>query len=219
MNVETDNLRFIHLLYVPTMACNLACKYCYLEDETKDLGGEHGSLETLQYAVEKFRKAGAVPFNISLHGGEVTTLPKQEFRELIAYISDYYESNRELITDHGFKVGRPHIKTNLYDLDKHLDTLRDYEVSISGSLDLPLELHEKFRVTKGGKGSLERILSNIAMLKDLPGRRKVSATIFKEHYEHVDEIIRDIRFLQHETDLDMNDFNFMIGFDYTAVVS
>ena len=24
--------RYIHLLYVPTMACNMCCKYCYLED-------------------------------------------------------------------------------------------------------------------------------------------------------------------------------------------
>ena len=30
------NNKFIHLLYVPTMACNMACKYCYLEDNTKD---------------------------------------------------------------------------------------------------------------------------------------------------------------------------------------
>ena len=28
--------KFIHLLYVPTMACNMACKYCYLEDNTYD---------------------------------------------------------------------------------------------------------------------------------------------------------------------------------------
>ena len=38
---------YIHLLYVPTMACNMACKYCYLEEDTKDLGTEHGALETL----------------------------------------------------------------------------------------------------------------------------------------------------------------------------
>ena len=31
-----ENSKFIHLLYVPTMACNMACKYCYLEDNTQD---------------------------------------------------------------------------------------------------------------------------------------------------------------------------------------
>ena len=45
--------KFIHLLYVPTMACNMNCKYCYLEDNTKDEWSKKDSLETLKYAVDK----------------------------------------------------------------------------------------------------------------------------------------------------------------------
>ena len=56
------------------MACNMQCRYCYLEDNTVDSGSDKGPLETLQYAVNKFRAAEVMPFNISLHGGEVTTL-------------------------------------------------------------------------------------------------------------------------------------------------
>nr|WP_034909648.1 radical SAM protein [[Eubacterium] cellulosolvens] len=210
------NTKYIHLLYVPTMACNLACRYCYLEDETKDGYREIPPLDTLKYAVEKFEQSGAKPFNISLHGGEVTTLAAEPFRELIRYISEYYDENREELTAAGYRVGQPHIKTNLYDLDRHLDTIRDYEVSISGSLDLPLSLHEHYRVTKGGSGTLDRILANIELLRGLPGKKKVSATLFREHFEHLDEMIRDIHMLHEKTPLDMNDFNFMIGFDYNS---
>ena len=210
------NTKFIHLLYVPTMACNMQCRYCYLEDHTVDnlRGGD--CLETLQYAIAKFREADVVPFNISLHGGEVTTLPKREFHDLIQYISRYYQDMRELITDAGFRVGHPHIKTNLYGLDRHIETIRKFNVSISGSLDLPLSLHEKYRVTKGGEGTLERILDNIRLLEEIPDKKKVSATIFREHFEQLDQIIEDIRFLDRNTCLDMNDFNFMIGFDYNS---
>ena len=210
------NTKFIHLLYVPTMACNMQCRYCYLEDHTVDTlrGGDF--LETLQYAIAKFREADVVPFNISLHGDEVTTLPKQEFHDLIQYISRYYQDMRELITDAGFRVGHPHIKTNLYGLDRHIETIREFNVSISGSLDLPLSLHEKYRVTKGGEGTLERILDNIRLLEEIPDKKKVSATIFREHFEQLDQIIEDIRFLDRNTCLDMNDFNFMIGFDYNS---
>ena len=210
------NTKFIHLLYVPTMACNMQCRYCYLEDHTVDTLRGEDCLETLQYAIAKFREADVVPFNISLHGGEVTTLPKQEFHDLIQYISSYYQGNRELITDAGFRVGHPHIKTNLYGLDRHIETIREFNVSISGSLDLPLSLHEKYRVTKGGEGTLERILDNIRLLEEIPDKKKVSATIFKEHFEQLDQIIEDIRFLDRNTCLDMNDFNFMIGFDYNS---
>lgn len=209
-------MKFIHLLYVPTMACNMSCKYCYLEDNTKDEWNKYDSLETLKYAIDKFKNSDVIPFNISLHGGEVTTLKKEEFHDLIKYISDYYNKNNKIITDGGFKIGMPHIKTNLYNLETHIDTIKEYNVSISGSLDLPLLLHDEYRVTKGNKKTLDRILSNVELLKDIPNKKKVSATIFKEHFDHLDEIINDIKYLHKNTCLDMNNFNFMIGFDYNS---
>lgn len=211
-----NNPRFIHLLYVPTMACNMGCKYCYLEDETKDEWAEFDSLETLSFAVDKFKESNVVPFNISLHGGEVTTLPVSEFKALVKYISDYYNANKETITSAGFRLGSPHIKTNLFGLDKHIDAIKEFNVSVSGSIDLPLSLHDKYRVTKGNKETLSHILENVELLRNLPNRKKASATIFAEHYAKIDEIIEDIKYLHNETCLDMNDFNFMIGFDYNS---
>ena len=211
-----NEIKYIHLLYVPTMACNMKCKYCYLEDNTNDIKTEHKALETLKYTIEKLRKENVVPFNISLHGGEVTTLSKEEFHELIKYIHDYYEENRDLILKGNFKIPSPHIKTNLYDLSKHIDTIKEFQVSISGSLDLPFSLHDEFRITKGGKKTLEIILNNIKLLEEIPNKKKISATIFKEHFDRIDEIIEDIKYLEKNTCLDMNNFNFMIGFDYNS---
>lgn len=208
--------RFIHLLYVPTMACNMACKYCYLEDNTYDESCSYKALDTLKYAVNKFRDGGVIPFNISLHGGEVTTLSHDDFYDLVEYISNYYNENRDLISNAGFRVGVPHIKTNLYGIDKHIDTIKKFNVSVSGSLDLPFSLHRKYRVTKGGKDTLDKIFKNIELLEDIPNKKKVSSTIFKEHYNHIDEIIEDIKYLNKNSCLDMNDFNFMIGFDYNS---
>ena len=78
--------KFIHLLYVPTMACNMACKYCYLEDNTKDEYQKINPLDTLTYAINKFRSSNVIPFNISLHGGEVTSLSHTDFHNLITYL-------------------------------------------------------------------------------------------------------------------------------------
>ena len=208
--------KFIHLLYVPTLACNMNCKYCYLEDNTVSYKTDHKALETLEYAVKKFKNANVIPFNISLHGGEVTTLSKEDFYNVIEYIYNYYNDNKKLLTDNGFQVGNPHIKTNLYGIDKHIETIKKFNVSISGSLDLPLSLHDEYRVTKGNQKTLSTILKNIELLKDIPNKKKVSATIFKEHYDHINEIIKDIKYLDENTCLDMNDFNFMIGFDYNS---
>lgn len=204
--------KFIHLLYVPTMNCNMRCRYCYLGENTIDRVEPGSCRDTLAYAVDKFRQAGVIPFNISLHGGEVTTLSREEFRQVVDYVDGYYKTNRQFLKDHGFTVGRPHIKTNLFGLDRHIDALRDYQVSVSGSLDLPFSLHRRYRVTKGGGDTLDRILHNVALMESLPNRKKVSATIFREHLAHMDELIGDIWYLHRNTCLDMNDFNFMIGF-------
>lgn len=211
-----ENYKFIHLLYVPTMACNMGCKYCYLEDNTIDEKSDHTPLGTLQFAVEKFLESKVMPFNISLHGGEVTTLNKKDFHDIIEYISNYYKENRDVITNAGFKIGTPHIKTNLYQIENHIDTIKEFNVSISGSLDLPLTLHKEYRVTKGNQETLTKILENVQLLENIPNKKKVSATIFKEHFEQIDKIIEDIKFLHKNTCLDMNDFNFMIGFDYNS---
>lgn len=217
MDVVSMNnyFKFTHLLYVPTMTCNMACKYCYLEDNTKDEWGKYNALDTLKYAVEKFMASKVIPFNISLHGGEVTTLSKEDFSNVVSYIDDYYKQNALLIESNGFKVNTPHIKTNLYNIDKHLETIKKYNVSISGSLDLPLSIHDKYRVTKSHRGTLDKIMKNIKLLEEIPNRKKVSATIFKEHF-NLKEIADDIDFLHKNTCLDMNDFNFMIGFDYNS---
>ena len=211
-----ENTKFIHLLYVPTMACNMACKYCYLDEKTIDDFKSYKPVETLKYAIEKFKKANVIPFNISLHGGEVTMLSHSDFYELIKYISDYYIENKSIITSAGFKIGSPHIKTNMYALDKHIDTIEKFNVSISGSLDLPLSLHEKYRTTKNNGKTLDKIFDNIKLMENIPNKKKVSATIFQEHYDVIDEIIDDIKYLNKNTCLDMNDFNFMIGFDYNS---
>lgn len=207
-----EDIKFIHLLYVPTMNCNMQCKYCYLKENTVDLEQDDKYLKTLEYAIDKFKQANVIPFNISLHGGEVTTLAKEDFRNIVQYISNYYKTNRKIIEENGFKVGNPHIKTNLLNLEKHIDAIKEFNVSISGSLDLPFSLHEEYRVTKGNQKTLDRIFDNIKLLNEIPNRKKVSATIFKEHYDKTDEIIEDIKFLEKNTCLDMNDFNFMIGF-------
>jgi len=206
-------MRFIHILYVPTMNCNMKCRYCYLGENTNELKSDKGYLETLEFAVNKFREADVIPFNISLHGGEVTTLAPDNFRDIVEYISNYYKANGQMLSENGFKTNKPHIKTNLFNIEKHIDAIREFDVSISGSLDLPFSLHDKYRITKGGKGTLETILKNVSLLAELPNRKKVSATIFQEHFEHLDEIVNDIKWLAENTCLNMNDFNFMIGFE------
>jgi len=203
----------IHLLYVPTLFCNMGCSYCYLGDETEVKIDTTKAVETLKYTIKNFTQKGYIPYNLSFHGGEVSVLPSSILEELFATAQEYYRSYNHAIESFGYKHNPIHIKTNLYNFDKHYDVCDRYAVSISGSVDLPLSLHEKYRVDKQGNSTLAKIKSNLALLATYPHHKKISCVVTKEHLNHIDEFIADIKFIHYDIGLDMTRFNIMFGFD------
>ena len=211
--MANDFPKNIHLLYVPTIACNLACKYCYLEDQTASDFSGFDPVETLETALSKFMDANILPFNLSLHGGEVTTLKEEVLEKLFSIIKRHYVDNLDALVADGFKKQSPHIKTNLYNFDKIYDLFVEHGVSISGSVDLPLSLHDKYRRSRGDNSILNKTLDNLNILGKYPHSSKLSSTIYLEHFNHIDELINDIWFIHNEIGFDMNNFNFMFGFE------
>ena len=206
----------IHLLYVPTIFCNLGCQYCYLGEQTntktlkKD---QEQALGTLEFALAAFLKNDILPFNVSLHGGEVTTLPADTLDGLFTIIRNHYHQHHKTLVAQGFKKAHPHIKTNLFNFHKLYDLMVEHQVSISASVDLPLSLHEKYRTTKQGKSTLERTLQNVRLLGNYPHYKKMSSVLYREHFDKTDELIEDIWHIHNELGFDMNYFNFMFGFE------
>ena len=215
VNASAKAKKFIHLLYVPTIYCNLGCHYCYLgkQTDTKSLQEDsQRAVETLSYALNYFSEENILPFNLSLHGGEVTAIPSATMSELFGMISKHYMTHYDELMGNGFRKQVPHMKTNLYNFDKHYELLVKNQVSISGSVDLPLLLHDKYRTTKTNKSTLPKIKQNISLLANYPHNKKLSATLFNEHFEHTQQVIDDIWYIHNELKFDMNNFNFMFGF-------
>lgn len=208
--------RAIHLLYVPTMFCNLDCSYCYLGEQTSTANLKADSqkaIRTLEFALEKLEQENILAFNVSLHGGEVTTLPPAILEQLFAIIRQYYRKHFDALNAFGEKKTTPHIKTNLYKFGDLYDLFLKYQVSVSASIDLPLRLHDKYRVLKNGDSWRQRTENNLRLLANYPHGRKISATLSHEHLEHLDEIIADIRYLHDEIGFDMNRMNLMFAFE------
>jgi uncharacterized protein len=199
--------REIHLLYAPTTFCNMGCKYCYLGDNTDKKIDEKKIFDTLVHSVEKFTKNNCFIFNLSLHGGEATTIKPSLLKKIFSYMKNYYSTNPEL------SQKNIHIKTNLYNFDTLFDLFEEYNISVSASIDFPLALHEKYRVTKKGTTTLPKIIENLKLLVKYSGRKKISCVINKEHYQNIDNLIEDIKFVHYNLGFDMNNFNFMFGFE------
>ncbi|MEK7433663.1 MAG: SPASM domain-containing protein [Cyanobacteriota bacterium] len=206
----------IHLLYSPTLACNLSCQYCYLGEQTSNAlikKDSERAVSTLKYALEKFQEENILPFNVSLHGGEVTILSNQILDELFELIKNHYVKNFDEINALGHKKSSPHIKTNLFKFANQYELMEKHKVSISASIDLPLFMHGKYRTTKGGKDWLPLTIENIKLLAKYPYGKKISATISKEHLENIDLFINDIWYIHNELGFDMNNFNLMFAFE------
>jgi uncharacterized protein len=207
--------RNIHLLYSPTLACNLGCKYCYLGDQTRTAPLKTDAaraVETLRFALNKLRDAGVLAFNVSLHGGEVTTLPPAVLEELFKIVREHYLEHFDEITALGHKKNAPHIKTNLFKFASLYEMVCRHKVSVSASIDLPLSMHAKYRVKRNGADWLDRTLDNIRMLARYPHGKKISATICSEHLTDIPAFIKDIWFIHRELGFDMNNFNLMFAF-------
>ena len=207
--------RSIHLLYSPTLACNLGCRYCYLGDQTRTAplkADAARAVATLSHALQKLRDAGVLAFNVSLHGGEVTTLPPAVLEELFVVVRDHYLRHFDDINALGHKKATPHIKTNLFKFASLYELFCRHKVSVSASIDLPLAKHAEYRVKRNGHDWLERTLENIRLLARYPHAKKISATICAEHLQDVDAFVRDIWFIHRELGFDMNQFNLMFAF-------
>lgn len=208
-------MRPIHLLYVPTLACNLACSYCYLGKQTTEAAlktDTERAVATLRHALAQLQAADVLAFNVSLHGGEVTTLPPAVLDELFTLIRTHYRQNFDAISALGHKKMAPHIKTNLYKFAPLADLFARHKVSISASIDLPLALHAQHRRTLGGQSWLARTQDNLRQLAAYPHGKKISATLSAAHIADPQALIDDIWFIHRELGFDMNQFNLMFAF-------
>lgn len=207
--------RSIHLLYVPTLYCNLSCSYCYLGEQTTSATLQSDSeraVATLRYTLAALEAAGVLAFNVSLHGGEVTTLPPPVLDELFGLIRQHYLKHFDALQALGHRKSAPHIKTNLYKFAPLYDLFARHQVSISASIDLPLALHARHRTTRHGNDWLARTHDNLRRLGRYPHAKKISATLSAEHLQDIPALIADIWFIHRELGFDMNQMNLMFAF-------
>lgn len=219
---------YINLVYVANQFCNFGCKYCYLGKLTDNKDKYDDIVDSLKRIVGEVEKAGYGINSVSLHGSEPTAIPENILNELFVEVNKITAENQaeRAVASRPFKEAasktqsapNPHIKTNLYNFHKLQPMLERNRVTVSGSFDLPFEMHEKFRVGKNGKSTLDRVLKNIALLKDYKYGKGLSCVVTKEAYERFDDFVRDIKYLHYEVGYDMI-HNFYIMFAYDSVSS
>ena len=140
--------------------CNLDCQYCYYRDK-RSLYPDAGALRMTEplleeYIVQHIEAARGPEVDFSWHGGEPTTLGVDFFRKAV----DLQRKHRPA----GWRI-RNGIQTNGVLLDEEWCRFLAAEDFRAGlSLDGPAELHDTYRVTRGGQPTHQQAMRGYHLL-------------------------------------------------------
>jgi uncharacterized protein len=147
-------------------ACNLRCRYCYVNDNDA-LNNGLMEWETAKQSVDLVfeRAGGADSINITFFGGE-PLLNKPILRQVIQY-------SQEKGQEQGKQV-RYSMTTNATLLDDEIiGYIKQYNFGLMISMDGPKEVHDHMRPMANGKGSFDKAARNIKRLM----KRRRSLTV------------------------------------------
>ena len=167
--VEDINLSTI-ILNVNT-GCNLSCTYCYKEDLTTPANGQKMDFATARSSVDLLlqKARGRDQVNIVFFGGE----PLSNMR-LIREVVDYATP---AAARQGMSVDYS-LTTNATMLNEEIvDWLAQHQVAVTVSMDGPRALHDKNRLTVGGKGTYDVVAAKVRLLLSRYRTRPVGARV------------------------------------------
>ena len=152
-----DLAPLIHTVVLqPTPFCNINCRYCYLpQRDAKTVM----PLQTVTTIFEKIFASGwSSPYlTIIWHAGEPLVLPPSYYQAAFEAIEALRPAGLEL---------RHSIQTNGMLIDQDwCDFIKKWHVGVGVSIDGPRELHDANRVTRAGKGTFDRTIAGIRLLR------------------------------------------------------
>ena len=141
--------------------CNLDCTYCYYlskEHLAKGPGAGRMSDETLELFIEQYI-AGVTGDTVvfSWQGGEPTLLGLDFFRKALAFQKKHAKPGQRIEND---------LQTNCTLLDDDWCAfLKENRFLVGLSIDGPKEIHDHYRVTKGGQPTFDKVMAGIKLLR------------------------------------------------------
>ena len=140
--------------------CNLDCKYCfYLEKEQLYPATSHWRMsdELLESYIRQYIEAQQVPVvSFAWQGGEPTLLGVDFFRKVVA-IQQKYANGKQI---------QNALQTNAVSIDDEwAGFLANHRFLVGASVDGPRNLHDFYRVDKGGQPTFDRVMAGIQKLQ------------------------------------------------------
>lgn len=150
-----------HLLAKPTGAiCNLDCAYCFFLAKEQLYQGSNFRMrdDVLEQYIKQLIEAHHVPqVTIAWQGGEPTIMGLDFYRRAMAIVEKYRRPGMSFLHT---------IQTNGTLLnDEWCAFFKEHNVLVGISIDGPRELHDMYRLDKGGKPTFDTVMRGIRLLQ------------------------------------------------------
>ena len=178
-----------HVLGKPTGAiCNLDCSYCFFLAKEELYPGStfRMSEDVLESYIRQLLEAHRDPeVTVSWQGGEPTLMGIDFFRRVVELVERYRRPDQ--VVEHT-------IQTNgtLID-DQWAAFLAEHDFLVGISIDGPRELHDAYRVDKGGKPTFDRVIRGLQRLRAHGVRWNVLTTVHHANEDHGLDVYRFLR--------------------------
>jgi uncharacterized protein len=179
-----------HLLAKPTGAvCNLDCSYCFfLSKEMLYPGSRFWMADVLLQAyvrqlIEAHARSPVV--EVAWQGGEPTLMGVEFFRRSVELVNGYLKPGQRAeytIQTNGTKLD-----------DEWAEFFKDNDFLVGISIDGPREIHDTFRVTKGGRGSFDQVMRGLSHLRAAEVEFNVLTTVHAANEHRGREVYQYLR--------------------------
>jgi uncharacterized protein len=191
-----------------THDCNLRCSYCYADTGAygakRMILSEKTGEEIVDDFFARFRQIGQIQF----FGGE-PFLNIDGIESLCEHVTNI--CRRENVTRPAFTMSSNGTILN----DRIVDIINRYHISITVSLDGARLINDSQRKYASGAGSYERVIKNIAILKERTGQpAQIEGTYTARHVEMDFSLVEFMKFIATELDVHYLHMPWILGNAY-----
>lgn len=178
-----------HILAKPTgSVCNLDCKYCFfLSKEILYPGSRFRmSEELLETYIKQLLESHRTPeVMVAWQGGEPTLMGLDFFKLSVEYTQKYKKPDQTVTYS---------IQTNGTKLDDEwCEFFKEHNFLVGLSVDGPRQLHDAYRVDKGGAGTFDRVMRAWEYLKKHKVDFNILCTVHAANADYPLEVYRFFR--------------------------
>ena len=178
-----------HLLAKPTGAvCNLDCQYCFFLSKEELYPGSRFRMtdEVLEAYIQQLLAAHQTPdVAVAWQGGEPTLMGLDFFRRSVELVDKHKRPGQTVAYT---------MQTNgtLLD-DEWCAFFKEHNYLVGISIDGPRELHDTYRVDKGGRGTFDRVMRGLRLLQKHQVEYNILCSVHAANADHPVEVYRFFR--------------------------